>query len=137
MTLRAERLESRSDITRTQSNEDALTPNDSSSLPSSTAASFCLRAEIDGQERTYPLRQGSNILGTSRSCDVVLSAKGVSRRHALLRIEGDSIQIEDLESRNGTYVDGSRVDTAPISPSCPAAKPPPAPSSTNEASKND
>jgi pSer/pThr/pTyr-binding forkhead associated (FHA) protein len=36
------------------------------------------------------------------------SAK-VSRRHALIRVTGDRAEIEDLGSRNGTYVGGRRI----------------------------
>ena len=91
----------------------SMNANDLSNAPSS----FCLKAKVDDQERTFPLQQGSNLLGASRSCDVVLTVKGVSRRHAIVNVEGSSVQVEDLESRNGTYVDGSVVTTAPLSPS--------------------
>ena len=49
------------------------------------------------------------VLGRSRGCDCVLSDPTVSRRHALLTRTQDGWQIRDLASRNGTYVNGSRV----------------------------
>ncbi len=98
----------------TYPSEAALTPNDPSTSFPSSVPSFCLKADIDDQERTYPLHQGSNLLGASKSCDVVLSVKGVSRRHAVVHVDGDTVRVEDQESRNGTYVDGSRVSTSPL-----------------------
>ena len=38
--------------------------------------------------------------------------KAVSRRHATLRVEGETAVVEDLGSRNGTFVNGERVDDA-------------------------
>jgi len=50
------------------------------------------------------------VLGRSPQCDVQLDEEGVSRRHAMLErtVEG-VVQIVDLESRNGTFVNGEPV----------------------------
>jgi pSer/pThr/pTyr-binding forkhead associated (FHA) protein len=50
-------------------------------------------------------------------CDVLLADPDVSRRHAIVReIEG-GLGIEDLGSRNGTYLDGERITgVAPLRP---------------------
>lgn len=45
-------------------------------------------------------------------CDVLLVDPDVSRCHARLRASGSQILIEDLESKNGTFVNGERI-TAP------------------------
>ena len=42
-------------------------------------------------------------------CDLVLSHSTVSRRHARLAFAGGALQIEDLDSMNGTSVDGVAV----------------------------
>jgi pSer/pThr/pTyr-binding forkhead associated (FHA) protein len=36
----------------------------------------------------------------------------VSRRHAVIHVDGDRATIEDCGSKNGTFVDGARVDGA-------------------------
>ncbi len=41
--------------------------------------------------------------------DLAIPDAEVSRRHAELRIIGDEVQIEDLDSLNGTWVDGRRI----------------------------
>jgi pSer/pThr/pTyr-binding forkhead associated (FHA) protein len=49
----------------------------------------------------------------SRDPDVELyfNSPGVSRRHASLRIDGTRVILEDLGSKNGTYLQGRRVDS--------------------------
>src|SRR5688500_10704359 len=48
-------------------------------------------------------------VGADAACDLVLEDPKVSRRHVELRAHPDGISIKDLESRNGTFVDGVRV----------------------------
>ena len=43
------------------------------------------------------------------NADIVIDDPLVSRRHATLRPAGDGLEIEDLKSRNGTWVNGTRV----------------------------
>jgi pSer/pThr/pTyr-binding forkhead associated (FHA) protein len=53
-------------------------------------------------------------IGRERGCDVEVADGHVSRRHAeVSRVEGTWI-IRDLQSSNGLFVNGSRVDSAPI-----------------------
>ena len=42
--------------------------------------------------------------------DLCLGGATISRHHAILRCEGDALQVEDLGSRCGTFVDGVRMD---------------------------
>src|SRR5215831_8663540 len=53
-------------------------------------------------------------IGRAPDNDVVISDLSVSRHHAELRRVGDSYQIADLDSHNGTFVNGQRVVTAPL-----------------------
>jgi pSer/pThr/pTyr-binding forkhead associated (FHA) protein len=43
--------------------------------------------------------------------DLVLDDPEVSRRHAMLRRSGESVVVEDLDSTNGTFVNGERIRT--------------------------
>lgn len=45
-------------------------------------------------------------------CDILLEDGEVSRRHAACRASGEGLAIEDLGSRNGTFVNGERVEGA-------------------------
>src|SRR5688572_3895586 len=49
------------------------------------------------------------VLGRDDDCPVSLPGADVSRRHAVIRKEGRAIVLCDLESRNGTHVNGRRV----------------------------
>jgi class 3 adenylate cyclase len=48
-----------------------------------------------------------------RDCDgLVLSDAEVSRRHVVLRFDGEALTVEDLGSTNGTMVNGAKIDSA-------------------------
>ena len=56
------------------------------------------------------------LVGRHSSCDVVLPNLGVSRRHALLRFRDGRWILRDLDSRNGTLVNGVRVGRCELRP---------------------
>ena len=69
-------------------------------------------------DRRFPLtgRPGF-IAGRELSCTLPILDPAVSRRHATLRVtEADTVEVQDLESRNGTWVNGARVQHATIVP---------------------
>jgi pSer/pThr/pTyr-binding forkhead associated (FHA) protein len=49
-------------------------------------------------------------MGRDASCHILLDDAKVSRRHAQLTVKGDQVSIEDLQSMNGLYVNGGRVN---------------------------
>ena len=59
--------------------------------------------------RHVPLAEGSNLIGRAADASVWIDATGVSRHHARILIDGDNATLEDLGSKNGTYVAGERV----------------------------
>jgi len=66
--------------------------------------------------RTRVLSESRVVLGRSKECDVQVPDANVSRRHAELRREGSSWWVVDLDSTNGTEVNGKRVPRAKLSP---------------------
>lgn len=71
---------------------------------------------IFGAERVS-LSGGDNVVGRSAEADVRLNVPGVSRRHAKIVIEGEAAFVEDLGSKNGTFVGNERIETrCPIGP---------------------
>jgi hypothetical protein len=62
----------------------------------------------NGQTRTITER--SLIVGRSREADVQINDPNVSRRHLELRQEGATYWLVDLDSTNGTLVNGKRVE---------------------------
>jgi len=51
----------------------------------------------------------SYIIGRGPNCDIVLSDKHVSRRHACLAYKPDGFLLSDLRSENGTWYKGEKV----------------------------
>jgi pSer/pThr/pTyr-binding forkhead associated (FHA) protein len=49
------------------------------------------------------------VVGRSREAKISIGDAGVSRRHFLILRDGEDYVIKDLNSRNGTWVDGRRV----------------------------
>lgn len=62
------------------------------------------------QHRRLPLRAGVNVLGRDETADVPIDDVTVSRRHAAIEIGKDGATIEDLASKNGTFIDGVRLE---------------------------
>ena len=66
------------------------------------------------EKRVIPLVEGDNVLGRDEDVTVRIDAPGVSRRHARIRVSGAEATIEDLGSKNGTYVgDGAAAIAGP------------------------
>ncbi|MFZ2643077.1 MAG: ATPase, T2SS/T4P/T4SS family [Verrucomicrobiia bacterium] len=65
----------------------------------------------DGQKRRIRqrLHPADYSIGSDPTCAICVSNSGVSRQHARLLYTPDNIQIEDLGSTNGTYVEGVRI----------------------------
>ncbi|MEP7225662.1 MAG: DUF3662 and FHA domain-containing protein [Actinomycetota bacterium] len=59
--------------------------------------------------KRHEITQPRVVLGRSRGCDVPVPDVNVSRRHAELRQEGATYWIVDLDSTNGTAVNGKRT----------------------------
>jgi pSer/pThr/pTyr-binding forkhead associated (FHA) protein len=70
---------------------------------------FRLRGSLDDRTLAYDLRSGRNLIGSAPACDLRLTDPTISRSHAELRVDGDRVELHDLGSRNGTFVDGNRI----------------------------
>lgn len=60
--------------------------------------------------RIIALKREKLLVGRADECDVRPLSEEVSRRHCAFRVEADTLVVEDLRSRNGTFVNGSRID---------------------------
>lgn len=70
----------------------------------------------NGVEQVVDVGEGRLQIGRGRDNDVVLPdpQKGVSRAHAELRFENGHYVIVDLQSQNGTWIDGRRVERGEV-----------------------
>jgi hypothetical protein len=67
------------------------------------------------QGTVIPLPDGAEILiGRESDLDIVLQEDMVSRKHAKVTVRGEEIQISDLGSTNGTFVNGQKVKRAQL-----------------------
>jgi len=55
------------------------------------------------------LESSKAVLGRHPQCDIVIDVGAVSRQHAQIVREGETFYVEDLHSRNGTYVNGELI----------------------------
>ncbi len=60
--------------------------------------------------RTIAVKREKLLVGRADECDVRPLSEEVSRRHCAFHVEADSLVVEDLRSRNGTFVNGSRIE---------------------------
>ena len=59
--------------------------------------------------RMYKVDRDDITMGRSPKVDLQLNDVGVSRKHARIRRTGEEVFVEDLQSANGTYINGRRV----------------------------
>jgi pSer/pThr/pTyr-binding forkhead associated (FHA) protein len=81
---------------------------------------WILRTTPEGEvpEQTFRILPGvARTIGRSTGADFILDAALVSRVHCQLLALGDgALEVRDLESTNGTYVNGARIERARLSP---------------------
>ncbi|MDQ6800438.1 MAG: winged helix-turn-helix domain-containing protein [Acidobacteriota bacterium] len=59
--------------------------------------------------QAFPLKEGPNILGRDATADIQIDDTTVSRKHAAITIRENAVTLEDLDSKNGTYLDGAKL----------------------------
>jgi pSer/pThr/pTyr-binding forkhead associated (FHA) protein len=53
--------------------------------------------------------QGDLVIGRGNECGMQILCPDMSRQHCRLRIHDDEVKVCDLQSRNGTFVNGERI----------------------------
>jgi pSer/pThr/pTyr-binding forkhead associated (FHA) protein len=77
-------------------------------FPAAARARFVLVWE----RRQFPLNEGDNIVGRDDDADISLASPTLSRRHCAIKVSKQDVTVEDLHSKNGTYVRDERITTA-------------------------
>jgi len=72
----------------------------------STRSALCW---LTSAEREVALRDGNQIAGRDRAAEIWLDSPRVSRRHARFVVDDQRVTVEDLGSKNGTFVGGQRI----------------------------
>ena len=68
--------------------------------------------EVLWMKQSFPLTDGQHIAGRDAECSLIIDGTTVSRHHARFTVADEAATLEDLDSTNGTYVNGTRI-TAP------------------------
>jgi len=61
------------------------------------------------RSKTYPLRQGTMTIGRGRDNDITITDLLASRHHAQVSVRGNNVELVDLDSANGSFLNGRRV----------------------------
>lgn len=80
---------------------------------------WILRVISEGEaEKTFRILPGGvRTIGRGTGADFIVDAPLVSRVHCrLTALPGGDLEVRDLESTNGTFVNGQRIDTARLAP---------------------
>ena len=73
--------------------------------------------ELVWRKQTFSLTDGEHLAGRDAECSIVIDAGSVSRRHARITVVAGAATIEDLDSTNGTHVNGTRISgITPLAP---------------------
>jgi pSer/pThr/pTyr-binding forkhead associated (FHA) protein len=68
----------------------------------------------NNSQKAFSLSSGITVIGRRHDCDLRIHLMSVSRRHCQFNRDEGVLKIRDLGSRNGTYLNGKRIDEAVI-----------------------
>jgi hypothetical protein len=68
------------------------------------------QCRLTWEEGRIALCEGDHIVGRDPDIELFLDSQSVSRRHALIRVSGSRATLEDLGSKNGTFVGTRRIE---------------------------
>lgn len=99
--------------------EDRPVPEDEPEPEDASTQTPTLSVSLPDGTSTFTLEPGRHVLGRSAECDIVLPDPEtlLSRQHAAVSVEYDgSVTLTDLDSANGTWMAGERVDKVRLNP---------------------
>lgn len=82
---------------------------DTRAAPEKDRLSRVLIGSVEGQELRFPLFKHRLTIGRTEQNDIQLNAAYISRRHAVIVTDGDRTRVIDWGSKNGVYVNATRV----------------------------
>jgi pSer/pThr/pTyr-binding forkhead associated (FHA) protein len=65
-------------------------------------------------ERVFRIEQPETLIGRSPSAHLCIPDESISREHAVILYDDEAFVVEDLQSTNGTRVNGKRIRTSPL-----------------------
>jgi pilus assembly protein CpaF len=72
--------------------------------------------DSDGNIKTSSFEGSSVMIGRGSGNDICLDTDGISRYHAVIKQDGSSVFVEDVGSRNGTFVNAEKISQVQLDP---------------------
>ena len=70
----------------------------------------------DGKQKVFPIPSTITVIGRRKNCDFRIPLESVSRRHCQLSYQEEGLRVRDLGSRNGTFINGKKVEEQTVAP---------------------
>ena len=64
----------------------------------------------DGSQKSFALPSNITVIGRRHDCDLCIPLMDVSKRHCQLDRNNETLEVRDIGSRNGTYLNGQQVN---------------------------
>ncbi len=94
---------------------DEQLPTGTLRVASQTAAgTVSWRGVVEIEGKRHPLTKGRTVIGRGTDADITISDAGTSRRHVEILWDGEGAMVRDLNSTNGTQLDGRKISEAPL-----------------------
>jgi DNA-binding winged helix-turn-helix (wHTH) protein len=77
-----------------------------------TATATRVKRYLVSDQREMPLMEGANVIGRAEDATIQVDSPGVSRYHARIVLSDGGATLADAESKNGTYLNGTRLPAA-------------------------
>jgi len=68
----------------------------------------------DGSQKAFSVPSDNTIIGRRHDCDLCIPLTVVSKRHCQMNLNKEAVKIRDLDSRNGTFLNGKRIDETTV-----------------------
>jgi DNA-binding winged helix-turn-helix (wHTH) protein len=87
---------------------------EASSIGSGSMGRRPLHGFVEWKDGQAALSEGENVIGRDPEAAVFIDDATVSRHHARLTIAPERVRLEDLGSKNGTFIDGKRIESSDL-----------------------
>lgn len=94
--------------------ENGILPAEREGTVSEHGTGWSLAGVVDGTPSRWSLGDGPHRIGRGSESEVRLADRSVSREHAVIVIDGGRAEVRDLGSRNGTWVNGRRIEGSAV-----------------------
>ncbi len=74
------------------------------------------RGVVDVEGKRHPLVKSRTVIGRGSDADITIADPGTSRRHVEVLWDGERAMVRDMNSTNGTQLDGRAISEAPLPP---------------------